>query len=47
MSRNDILPKGMYWYHSPKTGFILIVEKSCKYRKVEIDLQIEPHGVQR
>lgn len=38
MSRNDILPEGMYWfYNTISKEFSLIVEKKCKYQNVIVE----------
>ena len=45
MSRNDILPEGMYWFYNyVSKKFYLIVEKDCKYQDIEIDKKA---GVER
>ncbi len=39
MSRNDILPEGMYWfYNDDSKKFTIMVEKDCIYKKVEIEV---------
>ena len=38
MSRNEILPKGMYWfYDNINDKFYLIVDKECEYQNIIID----------
>ena len=38
MSKNTILPDGMYWYYNEASKiFSLIVEKDCKYQKITLE----------
>ena len=37
MSKNDILPEGMYWHYNPMNKkFSIIMDKDCDYRNVQV-----------
>ena len=41
MSKNTILPNGMYWHYNPVSKELnIIVEDSCEYQNIRIDKKI-------